>query len=94
MRAELAATVSQVIDMLVKKNKDYDNSYDKLRDEYGTIAFHVRLSDKIHRLKQVDKAGDSVGETSIDTIKDIIGYCLLDLRYRENKTKKETQHDT
>lgn len=71
-----------ITELLEKKNRDYGNSYNKLRDEYGPVAFYVRIADKLNRIRQVDANGDAVGERALDTITDIIGYCTLELRYR------------
>ena len=69
-----------IVNMVKQKNDNYGESYKKLRDEYGEIAFNIRLSDKINRLKYLSK-GEEMGESKEDTIKDIIGYCLLELFY-------------
>lgn len=73
-----------VIDLLERKNRDYGCSYDHLREEFGPVAFYVQLWDKFYRLEQVDPHGDYVGESALDIIKDIVGYCLLELRFRES----------
>lgn len=70
--------------LLAKKNADYGNSYQILRRDYGPPAFHIRLADKLNRLRQVDTRDVLVtDEAAIDTIKDIIGYCVLELIYRD-----------
>jgi hypothetical protein len=82
--ADFLAELQPIAALLAKKNKDYGNSYAKLRNEYGTVAFHIRLADKLSRLKQVDGNGVLVSdESAIDTIRDIIGYCALELVYRK-----------
>jgi len=82
--ADFLVELQPIAALLVKKNKDYGNSYAKLRDGYGTVAFHIRLADKLSRLKQVDGNGTLVlDESAIDTIRDIIGYCALELVYRK-----------
>lgn len=81
---DFSAELQPIAALLAKKSKDYGNSYAKLRDEYGTVAFHIRLADKLSRLKQVDGNGTLVSdESAIDTIRDIIGYCALELVYRK-----------
>lgn len=70
--------------ILAKKNADYGNSYHILRADYGPPAFHIRLTDKLNRLRQVDRNGALVSdESAMDTIKDIVGYCTLELMYRK-----------
>lgn len=71
-----------IAELLHKKNTDYGNSYEKLREKYGPVAFHVRIADKLNRIEQLDKAGALVNEAITDTIADIIGYCTLELKYR------------
>jgi len=80
----LEEIAQSVLKILERKRKDYGGSYEKLRDEFGTVAFYIRLRDKMTRLQQVDANGDTVGEAPTDTIKDIIGYCLLELQYRQH----------
>lgn len=78
------AKLQPIAALLARKNRDYGNSYALLRGEYGSVAFHLRLADKLNRLKQVDGSGALVSdESAIDTIRDIIGYCALELVYRD-----------
>lgn len=79
----------EIINLLIKKNRDYGNSYFKLREEFGRVAFVVRLADKIERLKTLLKNEPQVmDEREEDTIKDIIGYCLLELYFRQDEGRK------
>lgn len=79
----------EIINLLIKKNRDYGNSYFKLREEFGRVAFVVRLADKIERLKTLLKNKPQVmDEREEDTIKDIIGYCLLELYFRQDEGRK------
>lgn len=81
--------VNEISELLVKKNADYGNSYFELRDEFGQAAFVIRLADKVARLKNLLKNNRQIeDEKEIDTIKDIVGYCLLELCYRRY-TKRE-----
>lgn len=74
---------AEVIDLLERKEKDYGNSYDRLRKEFGPTSFYIRLFDKLYRLQQVDQNGHQVAETAEDTLKDMVGYILLELRHRK-----------
>jgi hypothetical protein len=76
---------ANIVELLNRKTTDYGNSYDRLREEFGDVAFYIRLFDKLYRLMQVDKHGHQVEETAQDTLKDIVGYCLLELRYRKGE---------
>ena len=78
---------SSIADILRAKNTDYGDSFAKTRDRFGTAAFHIRLFDKTNRLEVLDGlANDSdrltKDESSLDTLKDIIGYSILELDYR------------
>ncbi len=80
------AILLPIAELLKEKNHDYGNSYDRLRDEYGLVAFLVRVADKLSRLKSINEKGAKVkDETTEDTIKDIIGYCTLELNYRRKQ---------
>ncbi|WP_038058553.1 nucleotide modification associated domain-containing protein [Thermodesulfovibrio yellowstonii] len=75
----------EVKELLIKKNTDYGDSYFQLREEFGPLAFIVRLADKVGRLKVLASQKAQVAEESeVDTIKDIIGYCLLELYFRKH----------
>lgn len=72
-----------VAELLEQKNHDYGRSYDQLREEYGETSFLIRLDDKINRLKTLVKHPAKVTTEAIeDTIRDIIGYCTLELCFR------------
>lgn len=77
---------AEVADQVSQKNHDYGNSYFRLRKEWGVQSFGVRLGDKYHRLANLLKGTEAQVDESIeDTIRDVIGYCLLELAYRERK---------
>jgi len=78
--------VRPVVDLLARKNADYGGSYDQLRDKFGEVAFIIRLYDKFARLMTLVKQEAQVSNESIeDTIRDMIGYSLLELRYRQRE---------
>ena len=89
MREKLERIASDIIQILEKKNADYGNSFFATRDEYGIDAFLVRITDKFNRLKSIATRGTFYFESYTDTIKDIIGYCLLELVYLEDATTEE-----
>ena len=81
---EFSEMLKPIADLLEQKNHDYGRSYDVLRREYGEISFLIRLSDKINRLKTLAcNPGKVTTEAIDDTIKDIIGYCTLELCFRK-----------
>jgi hypothetical protein len=79
-----------IADLLDKKNTDYGSSFDQQRTEFGQVSFVIRIMDKINRVKQLDKSEALVkDESRIDTIKDIVGYCALELAYLQEDEKPE-----
>jgi hypothetical protein len=82
--------LKQIGDLLNRKNSDYGDSYAETRDEFGDVAFVLRLTDKYKRLKTLMGGNPAlVSEESIeDTISDIIGYCTLELKYRRERGVK------
>jgi len=88
-RKELYEIVDQVVEMLVEKNRLYGDSYYKLRNEYGKVSFLIRLTDKFNRLKALNKLKKEDEEIDMDTVIDIIGYCVLELYYRRMKKRLE-----
>ena len=85
---EFLDILKPVAELLKRKNTDYGGSYDELRDKFGEVAFIIRLHDKLARLKTLNAQKARVNDESIeDTIKDIIGYCTLELRYIQKGDK-------
>lgn len=82
--------LNSIAELLHKKNTDYGSSYWELRDKYGSVCFYSRIAEKLARIEQIDKNGHLVDESAIDTLKDIIGYCTLELIYRERLTEGKT----
>lgn len=74
----------EMADIVSRKNSDYGNSYFRLRSEWGPMSFGARLGDKYYRLVNLLQGHEpQVNESVEDTIRDIVGYCLLELAYRE-----------
>jgi len=75
----LEGEVARIVTKLIQKNTDYGNSFFHLMEEYGFVAFTIRLSDKLGRIKEVHKRNkiEVKDESITDTIDDIMGYCLL-----------------
>lgn len=83
---EFMKILEPVAELLKRKNTDYGNSYDQTRGEFGPTAFLLRLDDKVNRLKTLTKQEAQVSDESIeDTLADMIGYCTLELRYRNKE---------
>ena len=85
---EFLEILKPVADLLQRKNTDYGGSYDELRGQFGELALIIRLHDKLARLKTLTAQKARVNDESIeDTLKDIIGYCTLELRYIQKGDK-------
>ena len=73
-----------------KKNKDYGNSFAKLRNEYPNSIL-IRAFDKYSRLKTLMESNEQqVEDESIeDTLLDLANYCIMELveRKMENENK-------
>jgi hypothetical protein len=75
--------------LLIRKNRDYDDSFSKQFAKYGVLSGLIRLDDKMSRLDNlVNGAKDSVGESVEDTLLDAAGYAVLTL-VELRKTKAE-----
>lgn len=76
------AIMNRIVNLLVNKNHDYGNSFGDQLAEDGPIVFKIRMKDKISRLKTLLTTDAQVKDESIeDTIRDIIGYCILFLHH-------------
>ena len=77
--------------LLIKKNADYGNSFDKMLNEFGINTGLVRIADKINRianLKDKDEDHIQAEEKLEETILDIAGYSVLFSIYLENNHKE------
>lgn len=74
---------NEFITLLVAKNVNYGNSFDKVVDKYQTPGMLIRFTDKFNRLEQLVDGNsiDMVGEAIEDTLLDIAGYAMLTLNY-------------
>lgn len=74
---------NEFITLLVSKNVNYGNSFDKVVDKYQTPGMLIRFTDKFNRLEQLVEGNsiDMVGEAIEDTLLDIAGYAMLTLNY-------------
>ncbi|MGG2024237.1 nucleotide modification associated domain-containing protein [Gottfriedia sp. S16(2024)] len=66
--------------LLIRKNRDYDDSFSKQYAKYGVLSGLIRLDDKMSRLDNLVNGGkDTVGESVEDTLLDAAGYAVLTL---------------
>ena len=81
---------NQMVDTYKRKNADYGDSFSESLDRYGAVAAHVRISDKINRLRSlvVRKQTAQVKDESIaDTFLDLACYAIMRLVYIEMKSE-------
>jgi hypothetical protein len=69
----------EIKETLIRKNRDYGDSYRKMKEEFGDTALLIRQSDKLGRLKTLQKQKGNVKESIKDTKLDAAGYYILDL---------------
>lgn len=63
--------------LLASKQHDYGHGNIL---EFGLVGVLVRLSDKIERLMNIAKNGNSThNESKVDTLRDMVGYCVVAL---------------
>jgi hypothetical protein len=66
--------------LLVRKNRDYGDSFAKQYGKYGIISGLIRMDDKMSRLTNLVNGGkDTVGESIEDTLLDNAGYAVMTL---------------
>jgi Nucleotide modification associated domain 1 len=77
---EIVNVCKELAETLIRKNRDYGDSYRKLKEEYGKTYLEIRLSEKLNRLKRLNKNPAMVNdEGTIDTKFDFAGYSVLDI---------------
>ena len=85
-KMEIRQIALEIAQLVEKKNHDYDNSFDKTIDKYGDTAYFLRIEDKLNRLINLSKKEAKVNDEKVeDTLKDIIGYTLLMIKYKNKK---------
>lgn len=77
---DIAKACNQLMLTLVKKNRDYGDSFGNTFRELGPITGLTRFLDKVNRIKNLTKeAGkhEVTDESLLDTWKDAAGYAIL-----------------
>jgi hypothetical protein len=85
MTCKLEDIFDDALETYNRKNNDYGNSFSLLYREYGMLSVVIRLSDKINRLKALEKADikQRVKDESIeDTLEDLMNYAAMTLLER------------
>ena len=77
---DIAKACNQLMVTLIKKNRDYGDSFGNTFRELGPITGLTRFLDKVNRIKNLTKeAGkhEVTDESLLDTWKDAAGYAIL-----------------
>ena len=77
---DIAKACNQLMLTLIKKNRDYGDSFGNTFRELGPITGLTRFLDKVNRIKNLTKeAGkhEVADESLLDTWKDAAGYAIL-----------------
>lgn len=84
---QLERLVDGIIDMVMNKNHDYGDAWQR----YGIFTPLIRLNDKLLRVENLSDGKPAlVAEEYIgDTLRDIIGYCSLALLWLDDKKFQE-----
>jgi hypothetical protein len=67
----------EIISTLKKKNDDYGNSYIKNIERFGKQAMLIPMFNKLDRLESLSKKENQNFETFEDSLRDLMGYCLM-----------------
>jgi len=83
--------LAQIPRLLAGRNEDYDDSYTRSRAEDGPMSLVVILRHKFNRLRNMAlrKERLPVNASYWDTLRDIIGYCVLEMEYLGNEREAE-----
>lgn len=76
-----------MIEIYVRKNHDYGNSFDKSLDKFGLVASVVRIGDKMNRIESLVQKKAMVQDESIrDTLLDMANYAIMTVMWMDNQT--------
>lgn len=76
--------IDEIVDLVLRKNHDYGDAWQR----YGIFTPLIRINDKTLRLETLTDGSEALiaDESVIDTLRDIIGYCLLALQWLDEKS--------
>ena len=84
-RKTYADVIVELNDIYESKNRDYGDSFGKSIQEFGPLAFVVRASDKMERIKNLVHSQAVVKDESLtDTVRDLANYCVMFLMEVDN----------
>lgn len=89
------AICEELNELYRRKNQDYGDAFTKTIDEFGPVAFAVRLNDKTERIKQLIKSRDiQVKDESLrDTCIDVANYCIMFVMWLDFMTGKKGERE-
>lgn len=68
----------EIKDLILAKNANYGNAFQKLLDEYGAIVYIVHAFEKLYRLESLlSGRSENKFEPVRDSVIDLIGYSIL-----------------
>lgn len=86
LKEKLLKEISEnVVELVLKKDSDYDGAFDKATDKFGDTYPVSKLYEKylrIENLVRTKQKNKQIEEFLEDSIRDIIGYGLLWLRLK------------
>lgn len=76
---DFSSVCSELINLQLKKNADYGDSFNRNVKEFGLLAALIPISNKFHRLSQLIKSQDAQVKTEPieDTLKDLACYAIM-----------------
>ncbi len=83
---------AEMIKLLCRKQHDYGHGN---INKFGMAGIIVRLSDKVERLKNLRSRGltPEIKESEVDTLLDIVGYCVIGHMWNEGSFQAELGED-
>lgn len=83
---------AEMVKLLCRKQHDYGHGN---INKFGMAGIIVRLSDKVERLKNLRSRGlnPEVKESEIDTLLDIVGYCVIGHMWNEGTFQAQLGED-
>jgi len=85
---EFKKITNEMIDIYIKKNSNYGNSFGEAFDKLGPISGITRLYDKMNRVIALTKGDNNNFESLEDTFIDMANYAimnLIEIKYQELK---------
>ena len=81
-------------DTYVRKNKDYGDSFVKVREKYPN-AILIRLNDKLLRAETLYATSERLvtDESVDDTLLDMANYCIMELIERRADVERQKQEN-